>query len=200
MANKDWKGNSKSVFVTNGASNHSDGERAELDYYATSPEAVEALLTHESFSHDIWEPACGELHISRTLEAHGHNVRSSDIVARCHGVETKDFLMFNTDTFDGDIITNPPYAYAEDFVLQALQCVTEGHKVAMLVRLLFLEGQSRRKRIFDVCPPHTVYVFSKRANCAKNGDFGICKNGSAQAYSWMLWTKGNKSETTIKWI
>ena len=153
MANKDWKGNSKSTYVTLGASNHAELERADLDYYATGNEAVEALLKSETFSHNIWEPACGELHISKVLERHGHSVRSSDIVARCEGVEVKDFLLFNTDTFDGDIITNPPYAYAEDFVLQSLRCVTEGHKVAMLVRLLFLEGQARRKRIYDIFPP-----------------------------------------------
>lgn len=197
---KDWKGNSKSTFVTLGASNHSEKERADFDFYATHPDVVEDLLKVEDFSHRIWEPACGQLHISKVLEAHGHEVRSSDIVRRCDGAEEKDFLLFNTDTFDGDIITNPPYAKAEDFVLQSLQCVTEGHKVAMLLRLLFLEGQGRKSRLYDVAPPHTVYVFSKRAKCARNGDFDATKGGSALAYGWFVWTKGYKGETKIKWI
>lgn len=37
--NKDWTGNNKAVFTCNGASNHSDGEREIMDYYATEPSA-----------------------------------------------------------------------------------------------------------------------------------------------------------------
>ena len=43
------------------------------DYYATEPRAVELLLEQESFSELIWEPACGEGHISKVLEEHGHS-------------------------------------------------------------------------------------------------------------------------------
>lgn len=32
---KDWVGNNKSIFVCNGASNHSNSERQSDDYYAT---------------------------------------------------------------------------------------------------------------------------------------------------------------------
>ena len=149
---KDWKGNSKSTFVTTGASNHTDRERADLDFYATHPSAVEALLKAETFSNDIWEPAAGLLHISNTLSKHGHNVRSSDIIARKEGIEEKDFLFGIHEPFDGDIITNPPYAMAQEFVEKALETVTDGHKVAMFLRLLFLEGQ-RRKQLFRTAPP-----------------------------------------------
>jgi hypothetical protein len=37
---KDWSGNSKSTFITIGASNHTDKEREEHDFYSTSPEAT----------------------------------------------------------------------------------------------------------------------------------------------------------------
>ena len=79
---KDWNGNSTAIFSTHGASNHSEGERADLDYYATDPEAVERLLELESFSDDILEPACGGCHISNVLTAHGHHVESYDIINR----------------------------------------------------------------------------------------------------------------------
>lgn len=32
---KDWSGNGKSTFITIGASNHTDKEREEHDFYAT---------------------------------------------------------------------------------------------------------------------------------------------------------------------
>ena len=57
---KDWIGNKKSTFVTLGASNHTDRPRQEHDYYATAPEAIDAL--HTIMPLDglyIWEPACG---------------------------------------------------------------------------------------------------------------------------------------------
>jgi len=37
------------------------------DYYATEPKAVELLLEQEKFLPKIWEPACGEGHISKVL-------------------------------------------------------------------------------------------------------------------------------------
>ena len=57
---KDWTGNKKSTFVTLGSSNHTDRPRQEHDYYATSPEAIDAL--HSIIPLDglyVWEPACG---------------------------------------------------------------------------------------------------------------------------------------------
>ena len=62
--NNDWIGNAKSVFVCNGASNHSKEQRQNEDYYATEPKAVELLLEQETFSPYVWECACGEGHIS----------------------------------------------------------------------------------------------------------------------------------------
>ena len=47
---KDWTGNKKTTFTTLGASNHTDHERAEHDYYATEPKAVVATLGVVDFS------------------------------------------------------------------------------------------------------------------------------------------------------
>lgn len=63
---------SKKVFTTLGSSNHVPEEREAFDYYATDPRAVEMLLELEQFSPVIWEPACGEGHISKVLQAHGY--------------------------------------------------------------------------------------------------------------------------------
>ena len=90
---KDWTGNDKSVHVVLGASNHSDGERQEHDYYATDPKAMELLLAEEQFSPTIWEPACGEGHLSKTLEGHGYSVFSTDLIYRGYGdPDPLDFL------------------------------------------------------------------------------------------------------------
>lgn len=41
---KDWIGNSKTTFVTLGASNHSNKEREIDDFYATDPHSLEIFL------------------------------------------------------------------------------------------------------------------------------------------------------------
>lgn len=56
----------------------------------------------------------------------------------------RDFLLETLDNFEGDIITNPPYKYALEFVERALESVLPGRKVAMFLKLQFLEGQKRK--------------------------------------------------------
>lgn len=181
------------------ASNHSEGERQVNDYYATEPRAMELLLAEEQFAPIIWECACGEGHLSKVLETHGFEVISTDLIYRGFGdSEPMDFLKETFNDFEGDIITNPPYKYALNFVQRALESVRTGGKVAMFLKLQFLEGKERRK-FFDENPPKTVYVSSSRLNCAKNGKFEEYTS-SAVAYAWFVWEKGFHGDPVIKWI
>ena len=82
MKNKDWIGNSNSIYKTLGASNHTDKERENNDFYATEPKAADLLLEQESFNHNIWECACGEGHLSERFIAAGYNVWSTDLIYR----------------------------------------------------------------------------------------------------------------------
>lgn len=76
--------------------------------------------------------------------------------------------------------------------------MAEGHKVAMLLRLQFLEGKTRKK-FFLQNPPKKLYVSSSRLHCAKNGKFE--KNQSnAMAYAWFIWQKGFQGNPIIKWF
>ncbi len=195
--NNDWNGNRKSIFVTLGASNHCDGERETHDYYATEPKALLELLKYENFSTDVWECACGEGHLSKVLCDYGYNVKSTDLIQREYGQGNIDFLQC-AETFDGDIITNPPYKYAQEFVEHALSLIPDGRRVVMLLKLTFLEGKARQQ-LFLQNPPKTIYVFSGRVKCAKNGDFNSI-GSSAVAYAWFIWEKGFKGEPIIKWL
>lgn len=135
---------SKKVFTTLGSSNHALENRETFDYYATEPKAVEMLLELERFAPLIWEPACGEGHISKVLQAHDYEVISTDLVYRGFGnPEPLDFLKETLDGFEGDIITNPPYSVGLEFVQRALESVRPGGKVAMFLKVQFLEGQKR---------------------------------------------------------
>ena len=201
---KDWSGNTKSVYSSIGASNHAvNGEREENDYYATEPRAVELLLEQERFTPYVWECACGEGHISEVLKSHGYKVKSSDLLDRGYeGTEIIDFLEVSKGDiwldYSRDIITNPPYKYAKEFVEHALDISSDGTKIAMFLKLTFLEGQARKK-MFKKSPPKRVYVFSSRVKCAKNGNFENV-GSSAVCYAWFIWEKGFTGSPIIKWV
>lgn len=190
---------SKKVFTTLGSSNHALENREAFDYYATDPKAVEMLLELEQFAPVIWEPACGEGHISKVLQAHGYEVISTDLVYRGFGdPEPLDFLKETLEGFEGDIITNPPYSAGLEFVQRALESVRPGGKVAMFLKVQFLEGQ-KRGAFFKDTPPRTVYISRSRLSCAKNGDFERFPD-SAIAYAWYVWEKGFTGDPVIKWF
>ena len=189
---------STKVFKTLGSSNHTPDERAQFDFYATDPQAVEMLLALETFAPVIWEPACGEGHISNVLAAHGYEVISTDLIYRGFGEpEPMDFLTETFPEFEGDIITNPPYSAGLEFVERALETVRPGGKVAMFLKVQFLEGK-RRGELFSKTPPRTVYISRSRLACAKNGDFSHTE--SAIAYAWFVCEKGFIGDTVIKWF
>ena len=189
---------STKVFKTLGSSNHTPDERAKFDYYATDPQAVEMLLALETFAPVIWEPACGEGHISKVLAAHGYEVISTDLIYRGFGdPEPMDFLTETFPDFEGDIVTNPPYSAGLEFVKRALETVRPGGKVAMFLKVQFLEGK-RRGELFSKTPPRTVYISRSRLACAKNGDFTHTE--SAIAYAWYVWEKGFTGDPVIKWF
>ena len=202
----DWTGNKKSIFVTLAASNHTDKERENNDYYATEPKALELLLKLETFSPYVWECACGEGHLSDVLKSHGHKVKSSDIIDRGYPeTEILDFLKVDKPDikhdFPRDIITNPPYKYAKEFVEHALDISMDSTKIAMFLKVQFLEGKAR-KELFKKYPPKIIYVASSRLLCAKNGDFETMRKGggSAVAYAWFIWEKGFKGDTVVRWF
>lgn len=195
---KDWTGNKTSIFVTLGASNHSELEREKHDFYATDPKAVEKLLKVETFNKNIWENACGTGNISEVLKQNNYNVYSTDLIDRGYQDELVDFLC-SEKKFKGDIITNPPYKHTTEFILKSLEAIPFDNKVAMLLKLTHLEGKERYKNIYSIYPPKTIYVFSSRINCAKNNDFNKHKS-SAIAYAWFVWQKGYMGCSELKWI
>lgn len=205
---KDWTGNKKSTFTMLGASNHSEKEREQNDFYATDPNALEIFL--KALERDgfklhkrIWEPACGMGHLSKVLESKGYDVLSTDLIDRGYGLADENTNFLNSDVysdikFEGDVLTNPPYKYAKEFVETALNKINYGNYVIMFLKIQFLEGQNRRK-FFDKYPPKYVYVNSARQLCAMNGEFHKY-NATALCYCWFIWEKGFKGEPIIRWI
>ena len=174
-------------------------KRVENDFYATPIESTIALLGREKFSWVILEPCCGEGHISEALKDYGYEVISNDMVDRGYGEYNEDFLNSKSLTAN-NVITNPPFKYAKEFIEKSLE-VTTG-KVAMFCKIQLLEGVSRRE-MFDNTPLKTVYVFTKRQNPLRNGN-PVDENGkkwaSTMCFAWFVWEHGYEGKPSIEWI
>ena len=194
----------KTIALMTGASNHTEEEREEHDYYATEPLALEKFLDCIDFNlHKfVWEPACGGGHLVDVLVKRNHVVFATDIVNRDdQTMMTGDFLSVdNKSEWQGDILTNPPFKLAEKFVDKGLSLLEPGNYLILFQRILFLES-SKRHKLFQNRPPKYVYVHSSRVATAKNGDFEKYEGGGKSlCYCWFVWQKGCKSETIVRWI
>jgi hypothetical protein len=190
-----------------------------LDGYHTPPVAVDMLCDAIPLGHRIWEPANGFNRISDRLEDKGFAVHRSDIFAWTK--KTKDIQDFTKIEglkvpFRGkpfNIVTNPPFIRAAEFVETAMSVLPSGGNLCLLLRLQFLEG-AKRKKLFTRYPPTEVLVFSKRLPRMHRFDFDLNaflaghskEPSSALAFAWFVWRKCAKDKEqraivpTIRWL
>lgn len=187
--------------------------RVENDYYATPFNATEALLnalneSGETLSSDtILEPSAGEGHIVKVLkDFYPYNeIVANDIAYRGSrlGIDVNggiDFLNYEPHRKFDTIITNPPFALAQEFIEKALTLTNR--RVIMFAKIQLLEGDKRRK-MFDNSPLKYVYVFSKRVNPLRNGE-ATDENGkpwaSTMCFAWFVWDLEHEGEPIIRWL
>lgn len=182
-------------------------ERAENDFYATPFETTNAILDRVSFRGSILEPAAGQGHISKLLKERYPNneIISTDLIKRedkfgCNIQSGIDFLTYDFGRKFDNVITNPPYSKAKEFIERALSISTQ--KVVMLAKIQLLEGEKRRS-LFNKFPPRYIYVFSKRQNPMNNGS-PVDENGKPWStticFAWFVWEHDFTGEPIIRWI
>lgn len=173
------------------------------DWYPTPPEATLKLLEVERFDGIVWEPAAGDGALADVLTDNGYAVIASDLNEYGYCKAGVDFLM-ETKLPDvhgpvENIITNPPYKLAEQFINHAISLGVTKH--AWLLRLAFLEGVARHESLFKHNPPSRVHVFSKRLTIWR-GDEKPSSTGTT-AYAWFVWDQpmgSLKLKPRINWI
>ncbi len=182
---------------------HAQADRG-LDFYATSPVAVKALLQHETLPHGLWEPHVGLGGIAEVLLDAGHAVYCSDVVDRGypHQRATGDFLKSTRcpQGVDG-IIMNPPFAWAAQHIRHALQLCPY---VVALLRLSFLEAgnevtEAGRARLWCLDKGHLakVYVFRERLPFMHRDGWTGKKSTNTVPFAWMVWDADHQGPTTI---
>lgn len=175
--------------------------RAAYEFYPTPPEATRALLAAERFDGSIWEPACGEGHISKVLREFNHEVVSTDLVDYNYGEANRDFLLEKTP-LARNIITNPPYGrgLADAFCKHAIDLTSRtGGKVAMLVAVQSLCHPTRTE-FFQKHPPKVIYAVDD-CTCYPYGDpRKATRSILLQRYCWLVWDADCNGPTRFEWL
>ncbi len=164
-------------------SNRSAKDRRELDYYPTPPEVTHALMDFLKLPRDliVWEPACGEGHMSKVIESYGHEVISTDIRYTDYGTGGVDYLTAKPVSCDA-IITNPPFKQSAEFIRKAIY---EAPIVGMLLKSQYWHA-AKRADLFDKYPPAWVLPLTWRP------DFLFGSKGGAPTMEciWTVWERG----------
>lgn len=174
--------------------NNSEAERDENDFYATEPLAIDLLMKVEDLSPIVWECACGNGHLSERLKEKGKQVLCSDLIVRDYECTQADFFQINPEV-KCDIVTNPPFKLAEEFIRHGLEVLSDGYKLCLFLKLSFLESETRDD-LFKTFPPVRIHVCRKRVKCAKNGQFENVKS-SPTCYAWFVWEKNKYNQPMI---
>ena len=200
------KENKKILGGTSLAGMSTTRKRVEEDYYATPFSATEALLDNVKFEGNFLEPCVGEGHIAEIIKKYYPDecIYSIDLIDRGYpNTLVANFIEYDFlgQTFD-NIITNPPYSLAQEFLEKGMKIINNNGKIAMFLKIQFLEG-GKRKELFKLYPPKYVYVFSKRQNPWRNGS-PVDEKGkpwsSTMCFAWFIWEKGFTGEPIIRWL
>lgn len=178
-------------------------KRNKNDYYQTPYSMTKQLLEVENFEGKILEPSCGAGAIVKVLRDHKKSVDYCDLNNdfSLTGIfkNFKDFINDDFDRYD-NIITNPPFSLAKEFILKAKQIAN--NKIAMLLPLNYLHGVSRYNEIYKdtTFPLKAVYVFCRYGLLEDTiREDGTYKAGM-MVYAWYIWDKSYKGEPVIRWL
>jgi len=189
---------------------HSDNPRRENDFYPTPYGLCRAgidSLPKDFQPCNILDPGCGSGRWGKVLrEFYPHALLiGTDIVEDIPLIKeynkyaffdyTKLNLTFMYTEFDL-VIGNPPYKFAESFIINSLSYLNIGGYLMFSLRLGFLESESRRKRLFSVYPPKEVLICSRRPSFNTPNN----RRTDGTAYAIFLWERGWQGDPIIKWL
>lgn len=197
---------SKKLTATQIAGSNSPRGRPKHDFFATDPRAVEMLMDAYTFNKGSFlEPCVGMGHISEVIKKRypNSNIVNLDIVDRGYpDTVEQDFLLYNSEQMFDNIVTNPPYGLAKEFVEKGLSLLAPNGKMAMFLKIQFLESQ-KRIELFKKYPPKYIYVFSNRMPTWRNGepvDEDGKKWSTTICHAWFVWEKDSASEPIVRWL
>ncbi len=172
-----------------------DSEAGVYDIHPTPKIWTMVLLEYMSFHGRIWEPACGDGAMSKTLIEAGYKVVSTNLPDQGYG-RVQDFLTTKKARAP-NIVTNPPYRYGTQFIQHALKLVNypaEG-VVAMLLGLTALGGVARMHNLWWITPPRRIVIIPNHMPNIYTG------TGYTFNHMWCIWdSKIKGTDCKINWL
>ncbi|MDR3560516.1 MAG: SAM-dependent DNA methyltransferase [Negativicutes bacterium] len=156
-------------------------DRDKTDFYRTPAEVTVALLNYLNLPSYtvIWEPACGEGHMSEAIKEFGYPVISSELYDRGYGLAGKDFLSVPTPSTAKWIITNPPFGRSVEFIDR---CLDSGLPFALLFKSQYWHAEKRQK-LFYKRRPSSILALNWRPDFL----FGEKGGSPTMEVIWTVW-------------
>jgi methylase of polypeptide subunit release factors len=162
-------------------------QRKERDAYETPEWVTRALLTHLPAVKKVWEPAAGSGQMVAVLRKRAIEVVASDLA---DGI---DFLGECDPRGADAIVTNPPYALAQEFIEHGLVLMQPvGGVVAMLLRTDYDHAKTRM-HLFHGSP-----AFAKKLVLTKRVVWFAGPNAAPSFnHAWYIWNWRHNGPPTI---
>lgn len=160
-----------------------ENNREGTDFYPTPPDATAALMAYLNLpaGTKVWEPACGQGHMVRELEAWDMDVYATDLFYQGVGIGDTDFTGQKENHGCEWLITNPPFALAERFIEQAASIGFEGG-FAFLLKSQYWHAKSRLS-IWERFRPSHILPLTWRPDFL----FGAKRGASVMECIWCVW-------------
>lgn len=177
--------------------------RRDFDFYPTPAAVAVDALEHlpSDFKPEcvldpgagtgVWGRAARQLWPTTTIT--GVDLRPVARPAAYNFWFNEDFLLTDSAPAFDLVVGNPPYKYTEQFVRHSMSLLENGGYLVFLLRLSFLEGQSRQRGLWRHYPPRRVVVCSKRVSFTDDG------RTNATAYAYFIWQRGWVGDTLLNW-
>ncbi len=169
------------------------------DWYVEPEWCSLRLFEEEAFSGSIYDPACGRGTIVISALKTGRVAAGSDLINRGWDSTLTPLNFLQSDHHRDNIVSNPPYGIAEQFVERALTLASR--KVAMLLPSKWVHGD-KRSRWLAQTPLSRIWFLTPRPSMppghvlAAGGKPG---NGTVD-YAWFVWLQGYAGQPEVSWL
>lgn len=179
-------------------------KRDEFDWYVEPEICSEALFIVEKFDGSIWDPACGMGRIVSSAISAGYEAVGTDLNPKANSIygECYNFLTDYVPIEKHNIVSNPPFGIAEEFVIKAIEDVKVGGKVAMILPLVWMAGFSTKRSWLPVSPLMRVYPISPRPSMPPAAVImsGEKPGNGTKDFAWFVWEKGYEGHAQIAFM
>lgn len=169
------------------------------DWYVEPEWCSLRLFQEEKFTGTICDPACGRGTIVISALKSGLVAAGSDLIPRGWDSTLTPHDFLSSDHPRVNIVSNPPFGIAEQFVEKALHLAER--KVAMLLPANWVQGD-KRSRWLGATPLRRVWFITPRPSMPPGQVLeagGKPGNGTTD-YAWFVWLRGYDGAPEVRWL